>query len=76
MKNRLRIPQGALKLMKNNHLAIFNSFTHDPFQSLTCRRNETPTGSVNYNGDERISGLYNRLVGIFSQNRVGGNDRK
>jgi hypothetical protein len=61
IENRLGISEGALKLMKKNHWAIFSSFTHGGFQSLVRRRNETHTGSVNYNDDEKISGL--RLAG-------------
>jgi len=61
IENRLGISEGALKLIKKKHWAIFSSFTHGGFQSLVRRRNETHTGSVNYDDDERISGL--RLAG-------------
>jgi len=57
IESRLGISEGALKLMKKNHWSIFSSFTHGGFQSLVRRRNETHTGSVNYDENEIVSGL-------------------
>jgi len=57
IEGKLGVSEGALKVMKNKHWVIFNSFTHGGFQAVVRRRNETHTGSVNYDSNEIVSGL-------------------